>query len=27
MVISVSTWGFLRVRDARLARAGEKTAG
>jgi hypothetical protein len=27
MVIAVSTWGFLRVRDARLARAGEKTAG
>ena len=27
MVIAVSTWGFFRVRDARLARMGEKTAG
>jgi hypothetical protein len=27
MVIAVSTWGFFRVRDARLERLGEKTSG
>jgi hypothetical protein len=27
MVVAVSTWGVFRVRDSRLARAGEKTAG
>jgi hypothetical protein len=27
MVIAVSTWGFFRIRDARLERIGEKTSG